>query len=996
MTSRHKLLATIVASYAIACLSIAGCLELVTERYQAAVEAAEDLQINGILNRQVEDFAWNRYAESVRDLARDISQESQLRRLVDAGDVTALAAALPQTWRRAALTSGDIVVCGVTALRLDGTVLAREGALADASLDTDIGDAVSQRQGIDRLKILTRVWTSQGRPILTVVHPIGGLRPVGYLVVHSDPLRALSKLDKQMGVGMAFWSVDSSEQLAAPDNWKPEPNAQLHDASVIITSPNGVPVMMIKTSRNVGGRVITMQNIRLWSFVSLIGLLIVVAIVSTALVLALTKRIAADEANERSKIALNSMSHGVAMFDAAHRLLVCNRIFADLYGLDPEHVKNGTTIRQLLAYSHARGIFGEIDFETFANDWLSGVRTASERTQLLADGRVISVARRPLPSGGLLSTTEDITERHRLNAQVEQQNRRLRDQDEKLRTQYMQLDAALNNIVQGVAMFDADCRLVLCNARYLQIYGLTPEHVAPGMTLRQIMERRVDDGLLSEKAAEDVIETVLRRTQDGKFGQYCRYLNDDRCIAITIQPMTGGGMVTTHQDITEQRRSEAKIAHIALHDTLTDLPNRALLNEQLDKALARAGRGEAVAVHVLDLDNFKAVNDTLGHPIGDKLLKIVADRLRTQVRDTDTIARMGGDEFAVIEHPLSQPADAIALARRLIEAVCQPYEIDGHQVIIGTSIGIAVGPMDGTTPEQLMRNADLALYRAKGDGRGTFHFFEPAMDAMMQARRVMEHDLRRALANGEFELHYQPMSNLSNDEIIGFEALLRWRHPEKGMIQPNAFIPLAEEIRLIVPLGEWVIREACATAADWPGVLKIAVNLSAAQFRSPELVNVVFSALASSGLAPHRLELEITESILLEGTERTLAILHQLRGFGVRIAMDDFGTGYSSLSYLQSFPFDKIKIDQSFVQGIVSNAGSLNIVRAVAALANGLGIAATAEGVETIEQLDIIRSEGCTEMQGFLLSKPLQIDEVRQLLLSKTTTPKSKEGVRAA
>jgi diguanylate cyclase (GGDEF)-like protein len=539
--------------------------------------------------------------------------------------------------------------------------------------------------------------------------------------------------------------------------------------------------------------------------------------------------------------------------------------------------------------------------------------------------------------------------------------------------------------------------LVLCNARYLQIYGLEPDKVAPGMTMGELVELRVANGLLSDKAAGQIVDTVMRERPEAKFSQFNSYLNDDRCIAITVQPMADGrGLVTTHQDVTEQRRSEAKITHIALHDILTGLPNRVLLNEQLEKALTRAPRGELVAIHVLDLDNFKAVNDTLGHPLGDKLLKMVADRLRDQVRDIDTIARMGGDEFAVVERQISKPADAIPLARRMIDVVSEPYEIDGHQVVIGTSIGIAVGPQDGTTPDQLMRNADLALYRAKGDGRGTFHFFEPAMDALMQARRIMEHDLRKALANREFVLFYQPMVDLATNEINGFEALLRWQHPEKGMIQPGAFIPLAEEIRLIVPLGEWVIREACAAAAQWPDQLRIAVNLSVAQFRSPDLVPVVTDALATTRLAPGRLELEITETILLEGSETALATLHQLRALGVRIAMDDFGTGYSSLSYLQSFPFDKIKIDQSFIKGIVNGAGSLNIVRAVAALANGLGIVTTAEGVETTEQLDIVRSEGCTEMQGFLLSKPLPGSEVQQLLLSKPTLKTAKDGAIAA
>jgi diguanylate cyclase (GGDEF)-like protein len=457
-------------------------------------------------------------------------------------------------------------------------------------------------------------------------------------------------------------------------------------------------------------------------------------------------------------------------------------------------------------------------------------------------------------------------------------------------------------------------------------------------------------------------------------------------------PLEDGGFVTTYMDATERRRSQARIVHMALHDSLTDLPNRALLNERLEHALTRVKRGEIVAVHLLDLDHFKTVNDTLGHPAGDQLLKMVTGRLQKLVRETDTVARMGGDEFAVLQVAIGQPADATALALRVIEAVSAPYTIDGQQVVIGTSVGIAVGPADGLAPDQLIRNSDLALYRAKADGRSTYRFFGPEMDAQMQARHLMEHDLRNALPAGEFELHYQPVVNLESNEISGVEALIRWRHPEKGIIPPSAFIPVAEEIGFIVPLGEWVIRQACATAAKWPGDVRIAVNLSPIQFRNPGFVQVVVSALAASGLAADRLELEITESVLLQDSEATLSTLYQLRGLGVRIAMDDFGTGYSSLSYLQSFPFDKIKIDRSFVKDIVDGVGSLNIVRAVAAMANGLGMATTAEGVETKEQLETVKAEGCTEMQGFLFSRPVPAEEIEALLLARCKAQGSAES----
>jgi predicted signal transduction protein with EAL and GGDEF domain len=357
---------------------------------------------------------------------------------------------------------------------------------------------------------------------------------------------------------------------------------------------------------------------------------------------------------------------------------------------------------------------------------------------------------------------------------------------------------------------------------------------------------------------------------------------------------------------------------------------------------------------------------------------------------------MGGDEFAILQAGLVHSADAGVLARRVIEVISEPYEIDGQQVVIGTSVGIAIGPTDGTTPEQLMRNADLALYRAKSDGRGAFSFFEASMDARMQERRSMEYDLRKALVAGEFELHYQPIVNLDTSKISGFEALIRWRHPERGIVAPAAFIPLAEEIGFIIPLGEWTIRQACATAARWPGDVKVAVNLSPVQFRNSGLVQTVVNALAASGLGPERLELEITETTLLQDGEATLAMLYQLREIGVSIAMDDFGTGYSSLSYLQSFPFDRIKIDRSFIKDITDGVGSLNIVRAVAALAKGLGMETTAEGVETELQRETVASEGCTEMQGFLFSRPRPAHEIEELyfpgLYKPQEAPAAKPG----
>jgi diguanylate cyclase (GGDEF)-like protein/PAS domain S-box-containing protein len=434
-------------------------------------------------------------------------------------------------------------------------------------------------------------------------------------------------------------------------------------------------------------------------------------------------------------------------------------------------------------------------------------------------------------------------------------------------------------------------------------------------------------------------------------------------------------------DVTERKQAEARIEHMAHHDALTGLPNRVLFHRRLGEALSRIRRGGGnLAVLCLDLDQFKSVNDTLGHPVGDALLKTVAQRLDHCVRDTDMVARLGGDEFAIILPTIGGPQNAEQTASKVIDELGQPYEIQGHEVVVGASIGIAIAPGDGDAADALLRNADMALYRAKGDGRGRFNFFEPEMDKRIQLRRSLELDLRKAFHNGEFELYYQPLINLEGGIVSGFEALLRWHHPERGMVSPGEFIPLAEEIGLITPLGEWVLRKACAEAMTWPANVKVAVNLSPVQFKSRNLVQAVLMALAYSRLPATRLELEITESVLLGETEANLAMLHQLRGLGVHISMDDFGTGYSSLSYLRSFPFDKIKIDQSFVRELAERPDCMAIIRAVVGLGTSLGIATTAEGVETPEQLERLRAEGCTEVQGFLFSPPRRASDVALML----------------
>lgn len=432
----------------------------------------------------------------------------------------------------------------------------------------------------------------------------------------------------------------------------------------------------------------------------------------------------------------------------------------------------------------------------------------------------------------------------------------------------------------------------------------------------------------------------------------------------------------------QRGRAEDQIRFLARHDALTKLPNRILLRERLRETLMHARVGEHLALLYLDLDRFKALNDTLGHPLGDVLLQAVAERLSQSTRGADTVARLGGDEFAVIQAPIDKPAEAADFAERLIAVLNEPFQVMGHRIVIGTSIGISVSPQDGVDFDQLMKSADLALFRAKQDGRGVYRLFQTEMDAQMQNRRILELDLRGALADGQLELFYQPLIGLRAQAAVGFEALLRWRHPSRGLIAPDQFIPLAEEIGAIVPIGEWILRTACLAAARWPDDMKVAVNLSAVQFKSDGLVAAVTAALHGSGLAPARLELEITETVLLRDTTAALATLRQFHSLGVHIAMDDFGTGYSSLSYLQRFPFDRIKIDQSFVRELGKQNDSDAIVRAVIALSRELGMTTTAEGVETVDQLRTLARAGCTVVQGYLFSQPVPETAIPELLRS--------------
>jgi diguanylate cyclase (GGDEF)-like protein/PAS domain S-box-containing protein len=558
-----------------------------------------------------------------------------------------------------------------------------------------------------------------------------------------------------------------------------------------------------------------------------------------------------------------------------------------------------------------------------------------------------------------------------------------RQMTHRLSAEKQRLDTALNTMTQGLLMFDQDQRLIVCNRRYMEMYGLSPDRVSPGTYLRELVRHREDTGSF-EGDVDTYCDGILRSVERQQSALV--ETGDGRLIEIKNEPCTDGGWLATHEDVTERVRAEERIARLAHYDSLTDLPNRVLMRGCLERHVAELSQGSAFAVLYIDLDGFKGVNDSFGHEVGDELLRETADRMRACVGESDLVARLGGDEFAIIKAGAGDSDGLAVLAERILDALRMPFICQGQEIAISASIGVVIAPDHGRSAEDLLKRADLAMYAAKSEGRRTFRFFVPEYDTRAGQRRQIELDLRQALGRGEFEVHYQPLVDLAANVVTGCEALLRWRHPNRGMISPAEFIPVAEETGLISEIGEWVLRQACMEAASWPAHISVAVNVSPVQFRSNTLALKVAAAIAESGLSPERLELEVTETVLISDDNEALTILHQLRDLGVLIALDDFGTGYSSLSYLHRFPFDKIKIDRSFVGDIGKTEDSSPIVQAVVQMAAARQIATTAEGVETESQREILRQLGCSQMQGFLFSPAVPASKLKQLLERKQTS----------
>ena len=691
--------------------------------------------------------------------------------------------------------------------------------------------------------------------------------------------------------------------------------------------------------------------------------------------------------NMRLDATLDSIPHGLAMFDGEERLVACNRAYAEINKISAQVAVPGTPRAELLVSSKANGFEPLDGWQNYVEGRKNVIASREMSTGVidLAGGRAIAFGYHPTVDGGWVSFQQDISEQRNKEELVQARSRELERQN-------MLFNAAVNNMSQGLSMFDADRKLVVCNEPYARMYNLPVALTIPGTSFWDMLEHGEQDGMVSIADREErrrVLDEVINaaKPSDGAVSML-----NGRILHIRHQPLSDGGWLATHEDITEQHRSEEIIHHLARFDGLTDLPNRTAFLDKLADAEQEFAADKVMAVMCIDLDNFKPINDNFGHAAGDAVLQMVAQRINEHVNENGCAARLGGDEFAAIVGPVSGTKEVEEIASEIIKSVSWPFYWEGFEIMIGASIGIAMTPRDGLSSAELMHNGDLALYRAKEDGRGRYCFFEQEMGERQRKRRAIESGLKMALARGELQLHYQPLLSLKSGRILSCEALMRWKDADGQLVSPEIFIPVAEETGLIKEFGFWALLNACATARQWPANIRVAVNVSPVQFKNNDFVGQVTEALEKSGLEAGRLELEITESVFLDDNDHNLMVLHDLRKLGVRIALDDFGTGYSSLSYLRSFPFDKIKIDRSFISSLADRTDSIAIVKAVADLGLRLGMSTTAEGIETEEQLDAVRREGCTEVQGYLFSPPLPENAIGELLHSSHGGIKLKEA----
>ena len=686
---------------------------------------------------------------------------------------------------------------------------------------------------------------------------------------------------------------------------------------------------------------------------------------STALELQRSKQ-SAEQSNLLLQTALQNMAHGFCVFDRDMRLIVCNEKYPKMYGLPPERTRPGSTLRSILEARIGAGFVPQNAEEYIRLRLERAARGNSHYAENeLSDGRIYAVNHQRMPDGGWVATHIDITERRRAERELDETKRFL--------------DSIIENIPVAVVVKDAKTRkFLLVNRAFEAMLGASRNDLL-GRTVFDIHQAK-DAQIIDDADTESLQEPDRVTYKEIEVNTALRGLRLQATSRIVIRRSQGDAkcIIAVIDDVTERKKSEQRIAFLAHHDALTGLANRAALVQRIDEAAARQRRrDEPFTVLLLDLDRFKQVNDTLGHPAGDALLTEVATRLKSLLRETDVLARLGGDEFAIIQGgEVNQRPAAKALAERIIEVIGKPFDIDGGDVNIGTSIGIALAPEHHTGSDELLKMADLALYRAKSAGRNGYCFFDPQMSEVASARHEIENDLRRAVQQNELELHYQPILDAKTRKITSVEALVRWRHPTKGLIFPDLFIPLAEETGMITQIGDWVLRAACAEAATWPTDIKVAVNLSLVQFRKTNLPDVVMRALVDSGLRPERLELEITETALIESAAECLPALRQFKNQGITIVLDDFGTGYSSLSQLAMFPFDRIKIDKTFTQNLTKRSECAAIISATLTLAQTLDIATTAEGVETADQYRLLRLAGVTSVQGYLFKRPGPASEI--------------------